>query len=73
METACATWQVDVNTMPELDGEVFVLNGDNFASTLASHDVALVKFYAPWYGALNLLGALFGTRFVVAGGGLVRF
>jgi hypothetical protein len=35
--------------MPELDGEVFVLNWNNFASTLANHDVALVKFYAPWY------------------------
>jgi hypothetical protein len=38
--------------MPELDGEVFVLNNKNFESTLANYGVALVKFYAPWYAEL---------------------
>jgi hypothetical protein len=53
--------------MPELDGEVFVLNGNNFASTLANHDVALVKFYAPWYvgrlahGAMKACAAVHST------------
>lgn len=35
-------------------GDVVVLTDSDFSSKLAEHDLALVKFYAPWLVSLSL-------------------
>ena len=35
-------------------GDVLTLTDTDFDSRLAGHDLALVKFYAPWYRHLKL-------------------
>ncbi|KAA8495733.1 Protein disulfide isomerase-like 1-3 [Porphyridium purpureum] len=41
------------------DSSVFVLTDDNFKEELAKHDLALVKFYAPWCGHCKAMAQSF--------------
>lgn len=46
-------------------GDVLVLTDSDFKSKLADHDLALVKFYAPWLVTFPRIMCLYGVFFNV--------